>query len=92
MALPIVHGITFSVPRREPEPESCAHQVFHEAHVENVELGTHSITIENQAGCTVGAVTLAGKALPRSGPQTVSVSVKSPFRGDTIFIDVACVQ
>jgi hypothetical protein len=68
------------------------HQVFHEAHVENVEIGTHSITLENQAGCTVGAVALAGKALPKSGPQTVSVNMKTSFNGDTIFIDVACVQ
>jgi hypothetical protein len=67
-----------------------AHQVFHEAHVENVEFGTHSITIENQPGCTVGAVALAGKTLPKTGPQTVSVTVKPGFRGDTIFIDVAC--
>jgi hypothetical protein len=67
------------------------HQVFHEAHVENVEIGTHSITIENQAGCTVGAVALAGKKLAKSGPQTVSVNVKTSFTGDTIFIDVACV-
>jgi hypothetical protein len=38
----------------------------------------------------VGAVALAGKTLPWLGPQTVSISVKSGFRGDTIFIDVAC--
>jgi len=69
-----------------------AHMVFHEAHVENVELGTHSIAIENQNGCTVGAVALAGKTLAKSGPQTVSVNVKTAFIGDTIFIDVACLQ
>ena len=81
---------TLGASNRKWSHNDPAHQVFHEAHVENVELGTHSITIENQAGCTVGAVSLAGKTLPRSGPQTVSVSVKSTFRGDTIFIDVAC--
>ena len=68
------------------------HMVFHEAHVENVELGTHTITIENQLGCKVGAVALAGKTLAKAGPQTVSVSVTKGFKGDTIFIDVACVQ
>ncbi len=66
------------------------HFVFHEAHVENVEIGTHSITIENQAGCTVGEIALGGKTLQKSGPQTVSVFVKPNLQGDTIFIDVAC--
>ena len=65
--------------------------VFHEAHVD-VELGTHYITIENQLGCAVGAVKLAGKTLPKSGPQTVAVSIAKAFKGDTVFIDVACVQ
>ena len=66
--------------------------VFHEAHVENVELGTHYITLENQLGCVVGAVAVAGKTLPKSGPQTVAVSITKGFKGDTVFIDVACVQ
>lgn len=64
--------------------------VFHEAHVENVELGTHYITIENQLGCAVGAVAVGGKTLAKAGPQTVSVSVAKGFKGDTIFVDVAC--
>ncbi len=66
------------------------HYVFHEAHVENVELGTHSITIENQLGSQVGQVMLAGKVLPKTGPQTVTVNVKPSFTGETIFIDIAC--
>jgi hypothetical protein len=68
------------------------HMVFHEAHVENVELGTHKITIENQLGCKVGTVALAGKKLAKSGPQTVAVSVTNGFKGDTIFLDVACID
>jgi hypothetical protein len=66
------------------------HYVFHEAHVENVEFGIHSITIENQLGCQVGAVALAGKVLPKAGPQTVAVSVKPGFKGNTIWVDVVC--
>jgi hypothetical protein len=68
------------------------HYVFHEAHVENVELGSHSITIENQLGCQVGAIALAGKLLPTPGPQTVAVNVKRGFKGDTIWVDVACMD
>jgi hypothetical protein len=69
-----------------------AYQVYHEAHVENVEYGTHSITIENQPGCEVGEVAVGGKVLPKPGPQTVAVNVKPGFKGDTIWVDVACVQ
>lgn len=69
------------------------YMVYHEAHVENVEPGIHYITIENQIGCEkVGAVALAGKVLQKAGPQTVTVSVKPGFKGNTIWVDVACVQ
>lgn len=65
--------------------------VFHEAHVEAVEKGRHRILIQNQDGCTVGAVYKAGKKLPKKGPQAVSVNVPQDFKGsDTVFIDVAC--
>lgn len=67
--------------------------VMHEAHVEAVESGRHTITIENQSGCTVGGVSKAGRLLTKRGPQSVSVSVPQDFRGtDTVFVDVACVQ
>ncbi len=69
-----------------------SHDINHEAHVEDVETGTHLITIENQLGCKVGAVAVNGNALPKSGPQTVSVNVRSNFTSGTIFVDVACVQ
>src|SRR5262249_3022395 len=49
--------------------------VMNEAHVEAVEPGTHRITIANQAGCTVGDVTVNGTPLPTSGPQTVAVAI-----------------
>ncbi len=67
-----------------------AHDVNHEAHVENVEDGTHIITVANQLGCRVGEIAVAGSVLPKKGPQNVSVQVKPSWRGETIFVDVAC--
>jgi len=67
--------------------------VFHEAHVEAVERGRHRISIQNQAGCTVGAVQRAGVTLGKKGPQAVSVNIPADFGGgDTVFIDVACLR
>jgi len=70
--------------------ENLALDIHHEAHVEDVENGTHTITIGNQPGCTVGSVYLAGNLLPNSGPQSVSVWVDPNWPGDTIFVDVMC--
>jgi hypothetical protein len=64
--------------------------VNHEAHVESVEDGTHSITIANQAGCTVGAVYKSGVLLTKTGPQTVKVNIPGDIVIDTVFIDVYC--
>jgi hypothetical protein len=64
--------------------------INHEAHVEAVEYGTHYITIANQANCMIGAIAVDYKVLPKQGPQTVAVTIKSTWQGDTIFIDVAC--
>jgi hypothetical protein len=60
--------------------------------VENVERGIHYITVENQLGCQVGEVAVAGNLLAKSGPQTVAVSVRKGFNGNTIWVDVACIQ
>jgi hypothetical protein len=65
-------------------------QVFHEAHVEDVEPGTHYITVDNQPGCTVGHVMLNGSTLPKTGPQTVSVSVHNNEKTATLRVDVEC--
>jgi hypothetical protein len=73
--------------------EDLALQVYHEAHVEDVEVGTHYITIDNQAGCTVGDVYAAGVLQPTSGPQTVAVvvdSTSSSWPYSTFWIDVSC--
>ena len=64
--------------------------VNHEAHVESVEDGPHSITIANQAGCTVGAVYKSGVLLTKTGPQTVKVNIPGDIVIDTVFIDVYC--
>jgi hypothetical protein len=67
-----------------------SHQVFHEAHVEDVETGTHYITVDNQPGCTVGHVLLNGSTLPKTGPQTVAVTVRNNEKTDTLRVDVEC--
>ncbi len=38
-------------------------EVFHEAHAEDVEPGTHYIAIDNQPGCTVGHVMRNGSTI-----------------------------
>jgi hypothetical protein len=70
--------------------ENLALDIHHEAHVEGVEDGVHTITIDNQAGCTVGSVYVAGVLQHKSGPQSVSVRADSTWNGDTVFIDVIC--
>jgi hypothetical protein len=65
-------------------------QVFHEAHVEDVEPGTHYITVGNQPGCTVGHVLLNGSTLPKTGPQTVAVTVRNNEKANTLRVDVEC--
>ncbi|MGE5289969.1 MAG: hypothetical protein ACM3ML_22845 [Micromonosporaceae bacterium] len=65
-------------------------QVFDEAHVEAVEVGTHYITIANQPGCTVGHVMRNGSTLPKTGPQTVPVNVHNNTKTETLRVDVEC--
>jgi hypothetical protein len=64
--------------------------VIHEAHVEAPEDGTHQIVIQNQIGCTVDDVYLAGQRLPNTGPQTVIVKMSPSYKNVTIFVDVNC--
>jgi hypothetical protein len=70
------------------------HQVYHEAHVENVEFGTHIIALEDQLGCRVGDVAVDGKLLRKAGPQAVSVNVKKggSYPSNTIWVDVVCLD
>jgi hypothetical protein len=62
--------------------------VFHEAHVEAVETGTHQIAIDNQPGCQVAHVDYNG--VETDGPRTVSVDIKNINKDRTVFIDVYC--
>jgi hypothetical protein len=72
--------------------------VNHEAHVEAPEVGTHTITVDNQVGCTVvGQIqvynTQTGKSYytSASGPQTVSIYLSPSMKsGSTIFLYVTC--
>ncbi len=64
-------------------------QVFHEAHVEAVESGTHYIQIGNQPGCAVGNVSVGGQHVG-TGPMTAAVKVSTTQKTFTIFVDVDC--
>jgi hypothetical protein len=64
--------------------------IFHEAHVEAIEDGVHTIQIDDQPGCTVGLVHM-DNVDQQVGPQTVAVNISSKLKEATIFIDVACV-
>jgi len=68
------------------------HFVINEAHVEAPEAGIHQIVIEDQRGCKVGDVYLAGKRLSQSGPQSVNVHLnQNDAQSDlTIRVDVIC--
>lgn len=65
------------------------HLVFHEAHVEAVEVGRHYIDIADQAGCQVDEVRLDGDVVGR-GARTVAVDIRRNMKSDTVFVDVDC--
>ncbi|GCD88348.1 hypothetical protein [Nocardioides sp. LS1] len=69
---------------------------FHEAHVEAVEEGTHTISVADQTGCTIGKVlTPNGNTVkPNKGRVSVSVSVAPYSSGadTTYFVDVYCIN
>lgn len=61
--------------------------VFHEAHVEAVETGVHTIVIADGPGYTVAEVVLPDGTV-KDGPQTVPVRIQSVKKDLTVFIDV----
>ena len=63
--------------------------VFHEAHVEAVEVGLHLISITDQPGCTIHEVWLDGVYVGH-GAQSVGVKVRSLGKSRTFFVDVTC--
>jgi hypothetical protein len=67
--------------------------IMHEAHIEAPELGTHYVSIPNQAGCAVGTVRVDGAKTRTKGPQTVAVRITKAMLNKgtfTVFIDVDC--
>ena len=88
--LGITHTDTLGASNHKWSVYNPAISALHEAHVEDVEPGTHFITIDNQAGCTVGHVILNGQTLPKTGPQSVAVTVHNNEKGDTLRVDVEC--
>ena len=70
--------------------ENLKLDIHHEAHVEAVENGVHQIVINDQAGCTVGAVYADGVRTAVDGPQIVQVPIRESFKKDTFFVNVAC--
>jgi hypothetical protein len=66
-------------------------QVHHEAHVEAVENGVHTIRLVDQAGCTIGGVHVGGEWAPVDGPQDVLVNIQTSGTEElTVFVDVGC--
>lgn len=61
-----------------------------EAHVEAPEVGTHSITIENQPGCTVSDVFTSNGGPSLAGPGTISIDVRASTTQTTWHIAVYC--
>jgi hypothetical protein len=71
----------------------AARVIMHEAHVESPEVGLHYISIANQPGCTVGAITVDGTKSRKTGPQTVPVRITKAMKNKGTFtfrIDVIC--
>jgi hypothetical protein len=62
-------------------------QVYHEAHVEATETGTHMIVIDNGPGYTINHIHCPDGSVIQ-GPGVVKVNIKSDRKDLTIFIDV----
>jgi hypothetical protein len=70
--------------------EDLSLDVHHEAHVEDVEDGTHTFDLTNQPICTIGQVYVNGQRQPKTGPQTITIKVGPSFGSGTIWYDVYC--
>jgi hypothetical protein len=62
-------------------------KVFHEAHVEAIEAGTHTIVIDNGPGYVIDHIHLPDGTVV-NGPGVVEVRISSERKDLTIFIDV----
>ena len=63
-------------------------QVFHEAHVEAIETGTHTITIDHGFGYSINQIRCPDGTII-DGPGAVEVKINTDKKDLTIFIDVA---
>jgi len=88
--LEVIWGDTNGASNKKFSYEDLSLDVHHEAHVEDVEDGVHTISLYNQPGCTIGAVYVNGVRQNKLGPQIVSINVKPSFKGGTIWVDVYC--
>jgi hypothetical protein len=88
--LSIIWTDTHGASNKKWSYEDLSLDVHHEAHVEDVEDGTHTVSLYNQPGCTIGSVYVDGARQPKTGPQNVSIQVRNSFRGGTIFVYVYC--
>jgi len=61
--------------------------VNHEAHVEAVETGTHTIVIDNGPGYTINSIRVPGGKII-NGPGAVDVNIPNLRKDLTVFIDV----
>ena len=61
--------------------------VFHEAHVEAIEPGSHTIVINDGPGYTVSHIHVPGGKIV-DGPGTVTVRIPNVKKDTTVFIDV----
>jgi hypothetical protein len=64
----------------------AGHLVNHQAHVEGPEAGTHHITISDQAGCTIDAISVNGAFQWATGTQDVAVTIKPGSKTTNIVI------
>jgi hypothetical protein len=67
----------------------AGHLVNHQAHVEGPEAGTHHITISNQAGCTIDAISVNGNFKWATGTQDIAVTIKPGSKNTNIVVSCA---
>jgi hypothetical protein len=72
--------------------EDLSIDLHHEARIDDIEIGTHLITVRDQPGCAIGTIYVDGKRQPKTGSQTIGVMVRSNWSGSfgTVFVDVYC--
>jgi hypothetical protein len=72
--------------------EDLSIDLHHEARIDNIELGSHEIMVNDQPGCAIGTIYIVGKRQPKTGPQTISIMAQTNLSDwfGTVFVDVYC--